>query len=369
MAEWLPATWGDVITLQRGYDITRRQQSLAGTIPVVSSGGISSHHDTSMSDGPGVVIGRKGTLGRVHYVDGPFWPHDTTLWVRDFKGNDPRFVYYALTSMNTVFLNVGSASPTLNRNHVHPLPVLWPADVGEQRAIAEVLGALDDKIAANAQLISLTDELLAQQFAAQAATRGRVPLGKISAVNSVSIKPVPGGSLRYIDISSVRQGAYDYPGKTSWDSAPGRARRAVKAGDTVWSTVRPNRRSHAFVLDDDPLLVASTGLAVLTPRSGHAAGVFEASRMAEFEAYLLSVAEGSAYPAVRAERFLDAPVPDLPETEWDRFESLAWPLRKRAHAATVESRRLVNARDALLPLLMSGKVRVRDAERVVSDTV
>src|SRR4051812_30651706 len=164
MAEWTTTVWGDVIQLQRGYDITKSEQNLGGHVPVVSSGGISSFHSESMADGPGVVMGRKGTLGRVHYVDGPFWPHDTTLWVSDFKGNDPRFVYYALQTIDTEFLNVGSASPTLNRNHFHPLPVRWPHSMRTQHGIAEVLGALDDKIAANERVLDLSDQLVRATF-------------------------------------------------------------------------------------------------------------------------------------------------------------------------------------------------------------
>ena len=100
MGEWIETTWGDVVTLQRGFDITKNEQASDGIVPVVSSGGVASFHDESKSDGPGVIMGRKGTLGRVYYVPGPYWPHDTTLWVKDFKGNVPRFVYYALKSVD-----------------------------------------------------------------------------------------------------------------------------------------------------------------------------------------------------------------------------------------------------------------------------
>ena len=168
-----------------------------------------------------------------------------------------------------------------------------------------------------------------------------------------------------MDISSVRQGRYEYPEESAWEAAPGRARRVVSKFDTVWSTVLPNRRSHALVLDDDPLLVASTGLAVLTPNEGRSASLYEATKRPDFESFLLSVAEGSAYPAVRADRFAEAPIPALSDAEWDEFEALALPTRELAHSAQVESRRLASTRDELLPLLMSGKVRIKEIEGVV----
>jgi len=78
--------------LQRGFDITKHAQNEGG-VPVVSSVH-QSFHDKAMVKAPGVVIGRKGTLGKVFYLDIDFWPHDTTLWVKEFKGNEPRFVLF-----------------------------------------------------------------------------------------------------------------------------------------------------------------------------------------------------------------------------------------------------------------------------------
>jgi type I restriction enzyme S subunit len=68
---------GDLLTFQRGFDITKAEQS-SGEVPIVSSSGVSSFHNEAKVSGPGVVIGRKGTLGTVHYIEQDFWPHDTT---------------------------------------------------------------------------------------------------------------------------------------------------------------------------------------------------------------------------------------------------------------------------------------------------
>ena len=91
-ADFFDTTIGEQVTLQRGFDITKKQQRF-GNVPVVSSGGISSFHDEAMVKGPGVVLGRKGSLGTVFYINEDFWPHDTSLWVKDFKNNNSRFVY------------------------------------------------------------------------------------------------------------------------------------------------------------------------------------------------------------------------------------------------------------------------------------
>jgi type I restriction enzyme S subunit len=137
---WSRTTVGEQVTLQRGFDITKDQQK-PGKVPVVSSGGVKSFHDTAMAHAPGVVLGRKGTLGKVFYLDEDYWPHDTTLWVKEFNGNDPRFVYYFFTSLDVVSLDSGTANPALNRNQVHPIEVSWPP-VSRQRAVAGKLDAL-----------------------------------------------------------------------------------------------------------------------------------------------------------------------------------------------------------------------------------
>ena len=98
VSDFFTTTIGEQLTLQRGFDITKKEQ-LAGNVPVVSSGGISSFHNVAKVTAPGVVLGRKGSLGTVYFLKEDYWPHDTTLWVKDFKGNNPRFVYYFFQGM------------------------------------------------------------------------------------------------------------------------------------------------------------------------------------------------------------------------------------------------------------------------------
>lgn len=140
---WDRTTIGEQVMLQRGFDITKNEQQ-EGSIPVVSSGGIKSYHNKAMAQAPGVVIGRKGTLGKAFYLETDFWPHDTTLWVKDFKGNNPRFVYYLFTGLDVKRLDSGTANPALNRNLVHPIEVYWPP-TSRQKAIVEKLDKLSSE--------------------------------------------------------------------------------------------------------------------------------------------------------------------------------------------------------------------------------
>ncbi len=124
-AGWAKGVIGDLLKLQRGYDITKKQQR-PGPYPVVSSSGIRSYHAEFKVRGPGVVIGRKGTLGTVHYIDSDYWPHDTSLWVRDFRGNRPFYVLCLLRALDLARLDGGGANPSLNRNVVHAVALPIP---------------------------------------------------------------------------------------------------------------------------------------------------------------------------------------------------------------------------------------------------
>ena len=159
-AEWANLTLGDVVNLKRGYDLPKRLRK-EGCIPLVSSSGRSDTHSDSKVKGPGVITGRYGTIGEVFYSEEDFWPLNTTLYVQDFKGNDPKFIYYFLKTIKYSEYSDKAAVPGVNRNHLHIAQVRFPTSLTEQKSIAHILGSLDDKIDLNRQ-INQTLESMAQ---------------------------------------------------------------------------------------------------------------------------------------------------------------------------------------------------------------
>lgn len=157
MTEWQILPLGEALTFQRGFDITKDGQR-DGPYPVISSSGPKTTHAEYKVRGPGVVIGRKGSLGTVFYSEADYWPHDTTLWVKDFHGNDPRFAYYFLQTMGFERLDAGASNPSLNRNHIHTIPVRWPS-LPVQRRIAGILSVYDDLIENNQRRIKILEEM------------------------------------------------------------------------------------------------------------------------------------------------------------------------------------------------------------------
>ncbi|WP_445405404.1 restriction endonuclease subunit S [Acinetobacter pittii] len=155
-------TLGQILMFQRGFDITKKEQTF-GRVPIVSSSGISSYHSEFKVEGPGVVIGRKGTLGTVHFIAQNFWPHDTTLWIKDFKGNDPKFIYYFLQTLHLEKFDTGSSNPTLNRNHVHKIKVLFP-NIVIQKKIASILSTYDELIENNKKRIQILENMAEELY-------------------------------------------------------------------------------------------------------------------------------------------------------------------------------------------------------------
>ena len=151
MSSWTDTTLGDFVALQRGHDLTETERR-QGNVPVMGSAGQNGLHDTALAKWPGVVIGRSGaSFGKVHFTPIDYWPHNTALYVTDFKGNDPRFAFYFLKALDFERYNSGSAQPSLNRNFIYPIPVRIPP-LAEQKAIASVIGTLDDKIELNRRM-------------------------------------------------------------------------------------------------------------------------------------------------------------------------------------------------------------------------
>ncbi len=138
---------GDIINLKRGYDLPEHKRQ-PGAYPVVSSAGISGFHSEYKIEGEGLVTGRYGTLGEVYYVNGRYWPHNTALYVTDFKGNLPKYVFYLMKCLGAMQTGEKSAVPGVNRNDLHEkiVPYIGPSS---QQLIAAVLSTLDAKIELN----------------------------------------------------------------------------------------------------------------------------------------------------------------------------------------------------------------------------
>jgi len=162
MSATLPEGWREMefenfTSLQRGKDLTKTQFR-EGIVPVAGSNGVIGYHDTAIAKAPGIAVGRSGSAGKVTVYNEDFWPHNTTLYVKDFHGNDPHFAGYLLGSLNLSRFKTGASVPTLDRNSFKSLPILVPP-LPEQKKIAQILSTVQRAIEAQERIIQTTTEL------------------------------------------------------------------------------------------------------------------------------------------------------------------------------------------------------------------
>lgn len=378
MSEWHAAKLGDVLTLQRGFDITKKFQR-PGSVPVISSSGIASYHDEARAQAPGVVIGRKGSLGTVFFVDRPFWPHDTTLWVKDFKGNDPYFCHLLLKTLRLAELDVGSSNPTLNRNHAHLIPVQIP-EVRLQRRISAVLEKFDRLIAINERRIALLEDL-GRSLYREWFVRLRVP------PLVAEPGPVPEGWKR-TDLGSIATwksgGTPSTKNEAYWDGGipwiTSGCLRTVLLSESDRTLTAAGVEAGSRMVDRDAVLLVVRGMSLLREvRAGIAerplafgqdckalvaidgvAPMFLAFTVLDRQATMHRMVElaGHGTGKLATDRIKALPVALPPAEVQQRFVAAVAPIRAGISAAMQTTRSLARTRDLLLPRLVAGRLDV-----------
>lgn len=139
---------GDILELQRGYDLPHSEME-EGNVPVAGSSGIIGYHSISKIDPPCITIGRSGSVGKLFFYNEAIWPHNTSLYIKSFKNNNEKYIFYLLKTVDFERLCDSSVVPSLNRNFVYPIKVPFYDNIADQQKIAAVLSSLDDKIALN----------------------------------------------------------------------------------------------------------------------------------------------------------------------------------------------------------------------------
>ena len=368
---------GDVVTLQRGHDLPEASRK-EGPVPVVSSSGITGYHNIAKAQPPGVVTGRYGTLGEVFYIEEPYWPLNTALYAIDFHGNNPRFISYFLKQVLRRTRSDKAAVPGVNRNDLHEIQVRIP-DADIQGKIADIAATYDHLIENNLRRIRLLEDaarLIYREWFVLFRFPGhedtpfadglpeewtRKSLRELSKsvdygyTASASIDPVGPKFLRITDI---------VPDQIDWSGVPYCAideahleRFSLAEGDIVvartGATVGYAKRLHKRF----PASVFASYLVRL--RLGPTldsliAGVFVESDT--YKKYVLSRVGGAAQPNANAQVLAGAEIIVPPAPIQRVFRALTEPLFDLKEILQDQSRRAREARDILLPKLISGEV-------------
>ncbi|MCP1715467.1 type I restriction enzyme S subunit [Methanocalculus alkaliphilus] len=158
MGEWTKKTLGEVVRFNYGKSLPAKKR-IFGDVPVYGSNGIVGYHKTAIVNGPGIIVGRKGSVGAVHISRQPFCPIDTTYFIiRQGLDHDLNFLYYLLLSLDLSRL-VSDLVPGLNRDLAYLQEIYIPIEKSEQRRIAAILSAVQRAIEQQEELIARTTEL------------------------------------------------------------------------------------------------------------------------------------------------------------------------------------------------------------------
>ena len=150
-------TFDEFVRLNRGFDLPE-SKIVDGEYPVVASTNIKAYHNAYKVKPPVVVTGRSGSLGKVQYIDSKCWPLNTSLYSKDFRGNNPKYIYYFLQMMHLEQYNAGAGVPTLNQNHLQQLKIVVH-DIDEQKKVSYILSAYDNLIENNNKRIKLLEQM------------------------------------------------------------------------------------------------------------------------------------------------------------------------------------------------------------------
>ena len=151
MSEWKEYKLGELLMIKYGKN-QKEVEDASGPFPIYGTGGLMGHATRPLHDKPSILIGRKGTIDKVRYVEHPFWTVDT-LFYSEINEDlvIPKFLYYRMCTINFMNYNEGTTIPSLRTETLNRLTLKVPP-LAEQRRIAEILGSLDDKIGLNSAI-------------------------------------------------------------------------------------------------------------------------------------------------------------------------------------------------------------------------
>ncbi|MGC8719062.1 MAG: restriction endonuclease subunit S [Thermodesulforhabdaceae bacterium] len=405
--EWRETTLGEFAPFAYGKGLPERTRNPSGNVPVFGSNGIVGFHSEPLTSGPTIIIGRKGTVGAIHFSPKPCWPIDTTFYVAGEDSEILRFKYYFLKSLSLEHMNADSAVPGLNREAAHVLKIRIPP-LPEQRAIAHILGTLDDKIELNRRMSQTLEQMARALFKAwfvdfepvRAKMEGRwkrdqslpglpahlydlfpnrlvdselgkIPEGwRVGTLGDVAEHPrrnvqpgevepdTPYIALEHMPRRCIRLADWGTAGEVESNKY------AFQRGELLFGKLRPYFHKVGVAPVDG---VCSTDIVVVTPKSSYWFGfVLGHISSTDFVEYANIGSTGTKMPRTSWADMARYKVAVPPESVTAAFAALVEPFISQILGEIHESRTLAALRDALLPKLISGKLRVKDAERFLN---
>jgi type I restriction enzyme S subunit len=390
---------------------SRERAKRRGPFPYYGATGVVDFVDDYLFDGLHLLVAEDGSVERtdgkpfLQLVNGRFWVNNHAHVLKAETDEDTRFLYYALSTVAIRPYISGSVQAKLSQANLSRIRVPYLAKRKDRCAVVDVLGTLDDKIDLHRRMNETLEAIARAAFQswfvdfdpvrakasgeADESTCRRLGLSAEELelfpdrLNDLDMGEIPDGwapgtikdlcelnartwttrtvpaVVHYIDLANVKSGVVSKVQVLTSSSAPSRARRALRPGDTIVGTVRPGNRSFALIGACSEQLTASTGFAVLSPKRVQLRElIYLLSTSRENIAKLSHLADGAAYPAVHADVVASAECVIPPSEVIDAFNARSKPLFDLLLANQANSIELAETRDALLPRLLSGDIRV-----------
>lgn len=375
MEEWKEYKLGDVITIKYGKD---HKQIADGDIPIYGSGGIMRYGDRYIYEGPSILIPRKGSLNNIMFTNKPFWTVDTMFWtIINEEVANPLFVYYSICKKDFACLNVGSAVPSLTVPVIEDIDILLPSKVTQNRIVA-FLKSLDDKIENNKRINDNLEKQAQTLFKSwfvdfepfkdqpfEESELGMIPkgwrVGMLSEIANITMGSSPSGSSYNTD----GKGEVFYQGRAEFGFRfPKRnmyTTKAIKFAE-INSVLLSVRAPVGDINLAEERCCIGRGLSSIQSKDNKNSFVLYLTKnlKPQFEQFN---GEGTVFGCInkRALEGMAILIPD--EKTINKFEFISSCIDKEIKTFELESRRLAQLRDLLLPKLMSGELKVNDVEK------
>ena len=366
MEKWIKCTLGDILNFRRGHDLPKTSMQ-AGIIPVAGSNGVIGYHNECTPISPCITIGRSGNVGTPYIYD-RCWAHNTVLYIDDYKGNYPKYLYYLLKTLPLSSFGGGSAVPTLNRNHIHPLEILFCRDLDEQKRIANLLSKIDDKIELNRRINDNLEQqaqaLFNHYFVENITELGEYSEGSLtdiaSYLNGLAMQKFrPEGTDYGLPVLKIKELGQGFCDRTS---------------DRCSSYIKND-----YVIDNGDIIFSWSGTLLVDLWCGGKCGLNQhlfRVRSNEYPKWFIyfwtkhhlyqfiRVAKDKAVTMGHIKRTeLDNASVLIPSTEViDKIGAVIAPIIDKLINNRVEMMELSSVRDSLLPKLMSGELKINDLD-------
>jgi len=371
-------TFDNFVRLSRGFDLPERK-IVDGEYPVVASTNIKAYHNAYKVKPPVVVTGRSGSLGKVQYIDSKCWPLNTSLYSKDFRGNNPKYIYFFLQTMHLEQYNAGAGVPTLNQNHLQRLKIVVH-DIDEQKKVADILSTYDNLIENNNKRIKLLEQM-AENLYKEWFVRFRfpgyedtefedgMPRGWVREKIGLHYNTCSGGTpsrkheeyytegtIPWVKTGEIKDGIIIHTDECITEAGiKGSSAKLLPQGAVVMAMYGVNIGMLAYL---DSEMTCNQACCVFNDKNEINSRHYLFHYLYSIRDYLLLIGFGAAQQNLSQDLIKKVKIV-IPSAELIKeFDKQKEPLYQTIRALMMQNDKLIKQRDALLPRLMSGKLEV-----------